>query len=582
MSIDEDAIYDDLTFIYGSDCAQKILPEFQSRLIRLAKAAGHRVPHQLDEHDVILITYGDICTPDTGTRLEGLYHFAHRYIKDAISTMHILPFYPYSSDDGFSVIDYLQVDPNLGSWSDVEQIGSEYHLMFDLVANHISRESPWFVKYQKGIAPYDRFFIEVDPKTDLSEVFRPRALPLLTEVDTHAGKTHVWTTFSDDQIDLNYAEPAVLLHVIDVLIEYISHGARLIRLDAVAFIWKELGTPCIHHPKTHRIIKLMRHLLDAAETGVLLITETNVPHKENISYFGNGTDEAAMVYNFPLPPLTLYAFMKGDATVLSTWAGSLEFPTPEITYFNFLASHDGIGLMPTHGLLPESEIELIAEKTKALGGFVSRKSNPDGSTSPYELNINFLDALAIAGTTDDRTTIVNRFIASQSIMLTLRGVPGIYFHSLIGSRNWSEGAQRTGQSRSINREKLTMDTLIKNLDDTHSLQHQILIRYKQLLYARKSSKAFAPAAEQHILPSPDKALYMIVRTACDHDEFVLCITNVSDRVSTPIDIMHILTECPELHRPEKLTSLTDRSWVISSKIRIQPYEVVWIQGQCRD
>ncbi len=578
----ERIIFDDLSFIYGPAVAQKIMGDVQKRVSALTKM--NRSEH-LDEQDAVLITYGDICTPDDATPLAGLYQFLHNFVGDAINTIHILPCYPYSSDDGFSVIDYTKIDPALGSWEDIEFLGTEYRLMFDMVANHISRESLWFRKYLEGASPYDSFFIEVEPNTDLSSVFRPRALPLLTEFETSRGKRLVWTTFSEDQVDLNYANPEVLLRMLDVLVLYVRKGAQFIRLDAIAFIWKELGTSCIHHPKTHRIIKLFRHILDAAHTGVHLITETNVPHRENISYFGNGHDEASMVYNFPLPPLTLHAFMRGDATVLSTWAGRLEFPSEEVTYFNFLASHDGIGLLPVHGILPESEIEAMAEGVVQLGGYVSRKNNHDGTTSPYELNINFLDALAIAdltGKDSDMSRVIDRFIASQSIMLALRGVPGIYVHSLIGSRNWDIGPQITGMARSINRKKLRYEELSKELEDPKSLAHRVLDRYRQLLRARKRTPAFHPAAEQTVLRSPDPALFILKRTSENDSECVLCITNVSGRYSSELQLSRLLLDnrlrCSGSELVDLITGSRYSLQGENTAMQIAPYEVLWLYG----
>src|SRR5690606_35016656 len=108
---------------------------------------------------------------------------------------------------------------------------------------------------------------------------------------------------SADQVDLNFKNPAVLLATTRALLFYVEHGAKFIRLDAIAYLWKEIGTPCIHLPQTHQVIQLMRAVLDEVAPDVRLITETNVPHPDNISYFGAGTNEAQLVYNFALPPL---------------------------------------------------------------------------------------------------------------------------------------------------------------------------------------------------------------------------------------------------------------------------------------
>ena len=344
---------------------------------------------------------------------------------------------------------------------------------------------------------------------------------------TTSGTKHVWTTFSADQIDLNFANPEVLLAIINLLLFYVTKGAELIRLDAIAFMWKEVGTNCLHHEQTHRIIQLWRSVLDIVAPQVVLITETNVPHEENISYFGDGRNEAQMVYNFSLPPLTLHAFHTGNAEILSTWAQTLTLPSKRTTFFNFLASHDGIGLTPARGLLPEMAVAAIAERVQRLGGYVSFRNNPDGSQSAYELNINYLDALADPDQPDEPTDLIaRRFLAAQAIMLALRGVPGIYFHSLFGSRGWPEGAKETGRARTINRQKLQVEDLKAELAQPGSLRQLVFQGLRQMLRARASSPAFSPIGAQEI-QWLHPAVFAVQRSAPANSETILCLHNVS-------------------------------------------------------
>ena len=306
-----------------------------------------------NERDAVLITYGDQVSGEDSAALEAQRRWLlDQGFSDLLSAVHILPFSPYSSDDGFSVIDYRKVDPAVGEWADVERLGEDFDLAFDLVLNHCSAKSEWFGAYQSGTEPYTRYFIEADPADDrLAMVTRPRALPLLTPFATDRGEKHVWTTFSADQVDLNFAEPDVLLEMLDVLLGYVRRGARIVRQDAIAYLWKRSGTTCIHLPETHAVVKLMRDLLDAVAPGTLILTETNVPHAENVSYFGGG-DEAHMVYNFSLAPLLLDALLTGDGTHLNAWLADLVQPGTGMTYFNFTASHDGVGVRPLEGLVP--------------------------------------------------------------------------------------------------------------------------------------------------------------------------------------------------------------------------------------
>ncbi|NJM08131.1 sugar phosphorylase [Candidatus Gracilibacteria bacterium] len=452
-----EGLHEHLRFIYGEDTATEVLP----RLLRLiehhlaGRAPATQRPmlrERLGPGDALLITYGDqISAPDM-TPLRTLGEVLERQLGGLISGVHILPFYPYTSDDGFSVVDYAQIDPQLGSWGDIALLASRFRLMFDAVVNHISASSDWFQRFLRDEAPHHEYFIVVDPTTDLTQVTRPRALPLLTPFETPSGVKHVWTTFSADQIDLNFANSAVMLEMIDILLLYAAQGAEFIRLDAIGYLWKEIGTRCIHLPQTHRMVQLWRSVFDIVAPHVTLITETNVPHADNISYFGDGQNEAQLVYQFPLAPLTLNAFAAGDAGHLTRWAAGLEQRTTETSFFNFLASHDGIGVMPAAGILSQAEIGDLVERTLRHGGHVSYKNNADGSQSPYELNIAFFDALSDPNDTrENDTQKIDRFVAAQAIMLALAGLPGIYIHSLFGSPSDHSGVALTGRYRSINR-----------------------------------------------------------------------------------------------------------------------------------
>lgn len=526
-----------LSLLYGEETAASVAQ-------KLATCARAQVANFPGFPDAILITYGDQFREPGRPPLQTLHAFLNAHLRDALSGVHILPCFPYSSDDGFSVIDYRQVDPALGDWNDVAALGRDCRLMFDFVANHVSRQSAWFQAFLRDEAPYRDYFLVVDPTTDLTQVVRPRTLPLLTPVETVNGTRHVWTTFSDDQIDLNYANPQVLLEMTDVLLGYVARGAQIVRLDAIAYLWKEIGTPCIHLPQTHAVVKLWRAVLDLVAPHVLLITETNVPHAENISYFGEpwpdtgGTDEAQMVYNFSLAPLTLHALQTGDATRLSRWAATLRLPAPGAAFFNFIASHDGIGVVPARGILSEAEVQGLVAQTLAHGGRVSYKANGDGTTSVYELNTTLYDFLNDPARPDPECD-VPRFLAAQAILLSLAGVPGIYVHSLFGSRNCHACFAATGRARSLNRHKFDCRELEAALADPARHERRVFDAYRRLLRLRRAEPAFHPAGGQQVLDL-GPGVFAVLRTPpTDAGRPVLCLVSVSSRpqtVSLPADL----------------------------------------------
>ena len=562
-------IREELQLLYGPDVAAECLTRIQSIIDNYRPKIPSRGVAESgggpDQRDVILITYGDMLRgADTPLRVLG--KFLRTRLRGAVNSVHILPFFPYSSDDGFSVMDFRKVNPEFGTWDDVRSLGEEFSLMFDAVVNHVSRAHEWFQRYLAWETPYRDYFITVDPSTDLSTVTRPRDLPLLTAVETADGLKHVWTTFSEDQIDLNCGSPDVLMEILDLLLFYVSQGARFIRLDAIAYLWKEMGTSCIHLPQTHAVVRLMRKVLDAVAPHVLIVTETNVPHRENVSYFGDGTDEAQMVYQFSLPPLLLHALLTGDASYLTRWAADLETPSDRTTFFNFTASHDGIGVRPAEGILPEGEIERLLKAALDRGGQVSYKSNPDGSKTPYELNVTYLDVLSDSGTSKLNA---ERFLCSQTIALAMRGVPGIYFHSLVGSRNFTEGVRRTGRARTINREKLDKARLESEIDDLATERHHIFSAYLDRIRKRIAQPAFHPNAGQRILEL-HRSVFAFERASLDGSQTIVVLNNVSGR-SVGIDLKQ-----GRKHRLDILSGSEFRG-----RVTLAPYQCAWLTSGIR-
>lgn len=551
-----------LTTIYGEQQASEVWQKLQSKLENAKEKMKPIQKQKWNEEDIVLITYGDQFYDSEQSRLRVFQQIYNAYFKDTINMTHILPFYPYSSDDGFSVIDYKAVDQLVGSWEDVEALSSDTRLMFDFVCNHISAKSEWFQHFLAGDPYYQDFFITVPKTTDVTAVVRPRALPLLTPVTRNGETEYVWTTFSEDQVDLNFENPAVFLEMVDVLLFYFEKNAQWIRLDAVGFLWKELGTTCIHHPVTHEFIKLFRDITNIVATGAVLITETNVPHKDNISYFGDGYDEAQMVYQFPLPPLVLHAIKTGDSHYISQWADNLTLPSTETTYFNFLSSHDGIGVNPIRGIVPEPEILALIEDLQENGALVSYKKNPDGTESPYEINVVYMNALA--NKTDTMDEKIKKQLVAHSILLTFLGVPALYIHSLLGKQNDYDGVQETGRNRSINRKKLDYNTIVATLENKTTLESIVYHQLSNLMLKRKAEKAFHPNARLEVV-NQSPSLFAFWRKA-ETDE-VLVVHNITAKsVEFQNDIGSKLQDV-----------LTPTSIEQGKNIIIKPYEYHWFK-----
>jgi sucrose phosphorylase len=535
-----------------------------------AAADSHR-EKPWSQEDSFLITYGDSLIADGKRPLQNTLDFLTGHLQNTVSGVHILPFFPFTSDDGFAVSDYENVRADLGDWSDIAAIGKEFRLMSDVVINHASAGHSWFQQFLNDEAPGRDFIKTALPQDDVSAVIRPRPSPLLYAHDTKAGEKLVWCTFGPDQVDLDFSNPDLLCEFIRLLRFYIDKGVRVFRLDAVGFLWKRSGTSCLHLAETHEIIKLMRTLIDHLDDNIWLITETNVPAHENLEYFGNG-NEAHLIYNFSLPPLLVHALLTGRSTYLRRWMMATA-PSPKgCTIFNFSASHDGIGLRPVEGLLPEEEIARMTQAVQGFGGRLTMRSYGDREV-PYEMNTTLFCALK--GTIDGPDALqVDRFIASQTIMMSVEGIPAFYVQSFLASENDEALAAATGQNRSLNRKQWQVDEVDAQLGDNETDMAKVFYELRRRLAIRKQQKAFHPDATQftlHIKPG----MFGFWRQSLDRQQSLFVVTNITNT--------------------QKLLSLRDMNlygsagWVDllsggaidpeNEELELAPYQSVWITNQ---
>lgn len=604
-----------LSFLYGKPVASQHLPELE-RLLRVHQA--HKVEGTQDpdnafnpadrftQRDIALITYGDILISGDASPLNTLADFLDctSSLRGVFNTLHILPFFPYSSDRGFSITDFRTVDPNLGSWQDIETLGKRYRLMFDGVFNHASSQSLPFREMLNGNPDYQNFATTYRSPDELTPeqraiIVRPRTSDILTQYQSIDGPIWVWTTFSPDQIDLNFTNPKVLLEVIDTLLLYVRRGADIIRLDAVTYLWEEPGTPCANLAQTHEVIRLFRDVLDIAAPPVALTTETNIPHEENITYFGNGYDEAQMVYNFALPPLVLYTMYSEDATELSKWVRTLEYPSNAMTFFNILDTHDGIGLLGVKNILSEQQISIIIRCAREHGALISYRTGEDGMEEPYEINSTWFSALNLDSEDEDLELHIKRMVASRSISLVLRGVPGIYLHGLLGTHNNIETVLKTKVKRDINRSVINYADLRQELKNPESTVLQLINQLSRLLDIRVNNQAFHPNGDQRVFHL-DPSVFALLRISPDCQQHILTLTNVTPRrcqVSIPLDQLGVNGIYGALSSPQSLGQrpgkpfcaipqdnywydlMGRRGWRIMDdtlKVTLAAYDVAWL------
>jgi len=522
-----------------------------------------------DESDIFMITYGDSLISSDKPPLQNLQHFLSTRLKGSISGAHILPFFPYSSDDGFAVIDYYQVNESLGDWQDIRAIAKDFDVMADVVINHCSSRSGWFENFKKRKDPGKDFFLEASPQDDLSMVVRPRTQPLLREVETLDGTRHVWCTFSPDQVDFDFSNPDVLLEFISIIRFYMDNHINVFRLDAVAFLWKTIGSSCIHLNETHEVIRLMRLLISHRNPKAILITETNVPNRENLTYFGNA-NEAHAVYNFSLPPLLIHTLVTGNCRYLKNWMMSLPPAQNGTAYFNFIASHDGIGLRPVEGILNDEELDQLINTMGNFGGRISWRGLEGGMVKAYEINISLYDALS--GTVKGQDSFQQqRFLCAHAIMLAIEGIPAIYIHSLLATQNDHKKMELTNENRSINRHRWDYDDLQTELSDSDSHHARVFDSMQQLIRIRRKQPAFHPNATQYTLHLGDH-LFGFWRQSPDRSQSIFAINNISD---TPQQLAMSELNLIELNTWTDLISGQNFEDTHQT-IELAPYQTLWL------
>ena len=476
--------------------------ELSSQLLQiLSDASGDADMAELtdrwDGGDAVLITYADTIGEQGVPGLQALKSFVNRHLQPFAAVIHVLPFLQSTSDGGFAVASHTRLEPRFGDWSDLAALAQGRRLMADLVLNHVSASHPWVQQFMRDEQPGRSCVLEAAPDPCWADVVRPRSSNLFTQLRGPVGARQVWTTFGPDQVDLNWRSAEVLLGFARLMQRMARHGVRWIRLDAVGFVWKEPHTSCIHLPQAHQLVRVLRLLLDQVGPDGVVVTETNVPEQENLSYLRSG-DEAHLAYNFPLPPLLLEASVSGRADLLNAWLSRWPDLPPQTGLLNFTACHDGIGLRPLEGLMPQKRLLQLLIGCEQRGGLVSHRMLSSGEEVPYEINISWWSAMADGGI-DPTYLQRERFLLTQLLILALPGVPAFYLPALLAAPNDLTRFRRTGHRRDLNRPQFTAQALERRLADPDSDVSALLPALRRALAERAVHPALHPDAPMTVL-----------------------------------------------------------------------------------
>ncbi len=565
-----------LNYIYRSTISADKTIDYSKKINQLinlykSKNISTDVNEPWSEKTTLLITYADnVKNGLYGKTISNFISFYNKFFSSFIDCIHFLPFFPSSGDGGFSVKNHEDIDPAFGTWDEIKTLSKNANVMTDLVLNHASSEGKWFKNFLLNKNPGKDYFFTINNNYDYSNVIRPRDHDLLKKIKILNDTKNLWCTFSYDQIDLDFRNPEVLLEFITLILKLSSYGIKIFRLDAVAFIWKETGTTCLNLPETHEIIKLLRDIVDQLDKNLIIVTETNLPKEENLSYFGKN-DEAHWIYNFPLPPLIVHTFLFGDSTSLTKW--SMKMPPAQVgnAYLNFIASHDGIGMRPAEGVLSEEEINSMLMRLEKNGSQFSMRKLPSKEEKVYEANISLFNALQYTDEDSEGKFTLERFIASHSIILSIEGVPAFYFNSFFATQNDYKSYLNSKVKRDLNRHKWNYSNLEATLNDENSVENKCYELLKTLISIRKAQPAFHPNATQFTL-NLNKNVFSVWRQSRDRRQSIFAITNVT---SKNIDLN---TNMINLIDDEKWYDLLNPevSFKDEQNIKLNPYQTIWI------
>jgi len=560
-----------LRTIYKPSLNERDIDHLKDQIIQIIKKFNQNNSKKkltISEKTSLVICYGDNINSNQKSSIQVFQNFFKKNLKKYFNAIHFLPFYPSSSDSGFAVKDHYKIEKRIGNWSDIKKISKSNHVMADIVINHSSARGLWFKNFLKKKRPGKDYFLTVNSKFNTSKVVRPRDHKLLKKIDIFRKSDYLWRTFSADQIDLDFKNPSVLLRFIKIMVHLVSNGVTIFRLDAIAYLWKKNGTNCINLKQTHEIVKLLRLISNLLNVETIIITETNLPEKENLSYFGKN-DEANWIYNFSLPPLLIHAFLFENSSYLNRWSKKLPNAKFQNSYLNFIASHDGIGMRPTEGILNQRSLNNFLKRLKKNGSKFSYRKIQNKSKKVYEANITVFDALKKSDTDPNGKFFLERYIAAHAIMISFEGVPAIYFNSLFGKSNDEAKYVITGNNRDINRYKWSYENITKKLNNKNSKQSIFYQNLGKLLEIKRKQKAFHPNAKRLNINLGSK-LFCFKRISLDKKQIIISITNCSS-----------VDQYPKLNKKysEWKNIINPKINTLNKSFKLKPFETMWLSNK---
>lgn len=434
------------------------------------------------KNQVQLITYPN----SLGGDLKNLNNILLKHFSDIFKGgIHILPPFPSSGDRGFAPLTYLEIEPTFGTWEDIRHIGENFDILLDLMVNHISKESAFFqefLKYGKK-SEYADLFLTLDKiwsngkpvQEDISKMFLRRKQPYSTFTISETGeKEIVWTTFGkvspSEQIDFDINSPKVKELFKDFLTNFSKQNVKIVRLDAVGYVIKKLGTSCFFvEPEIYVFLDWITKL--ATSLGIELLPEVHAHYKTQFKLAEHGS----LIYDFILPYRILDTLINKSSSYLCEY-----LKIRPHRQFTMLDCHDGIPVKPDLDDLINLKdarklVDICIERGSILSLIYSDEHKGEDGFDVHQINCTYYSVL---NCNDDA------YLAARAIQFFAPGIPQVYYVGLLAGKNDEENVKLTGEKREINRHNFTVEEI------EQEIQKEVVQRLLKLIRFRNDYPAF--------------------------------------------------------------------------------------------
>ena len=531
---------------------------------------------------------GGVCYVDLyANNLSGIRAQIPYFKSLGLTYLHLMPLFkapPLHNDGGYAVSSYRETNPQLGSMADLNALAEALRsagisLVLDFIFNHTANDHTWVKECLAGNKEYQDFYL-IYPDRTIPDLFEKNVREIFPE--EHSGAFSqlddgrwVWTTFHSYQWDLNYANPNVFLAMACEMLFIANQGAEILRMDAVAFLWKELGTPCENLPEVHTLIQAFNTVARIAAPSLLFKSEAIVHPDDVIKYIS--ASECQISYN-PLQMALLWSTLATrEVNLLNQALSERNIIDADCSWVNYVRSHDDIGWTFSDEDAAKFYIDGQMHRDFLNNFYLNRFPGSFAHGVPFQENLKTGDCrisgttASLAGLGDQEQYAVERILALYNIVMTTGGIPLIYLGDEIGVLNdlsYLEDEAKSADSRWVHRVARSQVLYDEAASKRQTPSSQLFKGLKNLIHLRKKTKALAGGKLQTIVTNNASVIAYIREY---EGESVCVIANFSDQPQ------HINTESSPILQGELLDLITNQKTSIHLNLLLRPYQFLWLK-----